>query len=245
MESFKRTLMWILLGFLGLLVAISVYSAFIGAQASRELFNSLQMQVFWFVLWLLLVISLIAIPQLTRKTALALIHIGAILILTGSIWSSETGHRIQRRLLENNKYQAGQIIVEKGGKRNLMVLKNYMGMIELPFSLVLEDFTIEYYQAPPTMPDMRMPRDFISDIKVIDANEVVAAKKIEVNKPLHYGGYYFLQADYGSFEGNPYTVLNVVSDSGIDLVFGGYVFLCIGLFWHLWSKAFRAGKITN
>jgi len=219
---------------------LSIYASFIGASKAKELFNSLPLQIFWFLLLLCPVIWLIAFPKFTKTTPLVLIHVGALLILVGGIWSSETGNRVQRRLFGNDKYQAGTVIVEKGKMQNKMALKNDNGLIELPFHLGLKDFTIEYYE-PAETDDMPIVKDYLSNIKVIENGKVVAAKNIEVNKPLHYGGYYFLQYDHGQRNGNPYIVLDVVSDSGIGLVFGGYIFLCIGLFWQLWSKAFKAG----
>ena len=75
----------------------------------------------------------------------------------------------------------------------------------------------------------------VSDIKVIEDDMVVAGKNIEVNKPLHYGGYYFYQFSYDDKAGQ-YTVLSVASDSGLGLVFGGYLFLTVGVFWQLWSR---------
>jgi hypothetical protein len=231
--------MWVILWLLVLLVGLSVYSAFIGAQDAKELFNSIPLQIFWLALFLSLIISITAIPQLRKNTPLLLIHIGALLVLAGGMWSSKTGHQIQRRLFKNDKYEAGKIMVEKGKMQNLTSLENYIGLIELPFSLALEEFTIEYYDAKPDRADMRMPKGFYSDIKVIENDKVAASKRIAVNRPLHYGGYYFLQYDWGYRDSNPYTVLSVVSDSGIGLVFGGYIFLCVGVFQQLWSRAFK------
>ena len=33
-----------------------------------------------------------------------------------------------------------------------------------------------------------------------------------------------------------YTILQVVSDSGLNLVYGGYVMLIAGVFWHFWGR---------
>jgi len=78
-------------------------------------------------------------------------------------------------------------------------------------------------------------KDYVSNIKVIQDEKTVAAKKIEVNKPLHYGGYYFYQSSYDEKAGQ-YTILSVSSDLGLGLVFGGYLFLAVGVFWQLWFK---------
>lgn len=238
MNRFKRIIMWLALVAVVTLIVLSVYSAFIGAGHAKALFNSIALQIFWFVLLFCLITSLIVFPRFTKAAPIALIHVAGILVLIGGMWSSVGGHCMQRSLFKNDKYQAGRIIVEKGKMQNKMVLKNYKGFAKLPFRIALEDFTIEYYESDLAQ---KMPRDYFSDVKVIENSRAVASKKIEVNKPLHYGGYYFLQQDYGNRDGNPYTVLDVVSDSGISLVFGGYIFLCAGLFWQLWPKALKRG----
>lgn len=79
-------------------------------------------------------------------------------------------------------------------------------------------------------------RDYISELEVVDPNGTVLAKKdIEVNHPLHYGGYHFYQSSYDARAGR-YTVLQVVSDTGIKIVFAGYWLLCIGVVWHMWLR---------
>jgi hypothetical protein len=78
-------------------------------------------------------------------------------------------------------------------------------------------------------------RDYISDIQVIKGGNVVAEKTIEVNHPLHFGGYHFYQSSY-DVEGHRYTVLSVVSDTGLNLVYAGYLALGVGVFWHFWIR---------
>lgn len=76
-------------------------------------------------------------------------------------------------------------------------------------------------------------KDFISELQVIRDNKVVVEKDIEVNHPLHYGGYHFYQQAYDDNEGK-YTVLKVTSDSGLSFVYTGYILLCLGICWHFW-----------
>ncbi len=78
-------------------------------------------------------------------------------------------------------------------------------------------------------------KDFLSDVEVVKDNKVVTRKNIEVNKPLHYGGYLFYQQDYDR-EAGRYTVLGVTSDKGLGIVFLGYILLCAGVFWHFWLR---------
>ncbi|MGA1980748.1 MAG: cytochrome c biogenesis protein ResB [Sedimentisphaerales bacterium] len=85
-------------------------------------------------------------------------------------------------------------------------------------------------------------REYISDIQVVKDGNVVAEKSIEVNHPLHFGGYHFYQSSYDT-QGHRYTVLSVVSDTGLDFVYAGYLMLGVGVFWHFWMRhIFTKGK---
>jgi hypothetical protein len=81
----------------------------------------------------------------------------------------------------------------------------------------------------------RSIKDFLSDVEVVKDNKVVMRKSIEVNKPLHYGGYLFYQQGYDSDAGR-YTILGVTNDKGLGVVFLGHILLCAGAFWHFWLR---------
>ena len=81
----------------------------------------------------------------------------------------------------------------------------------------------------------RAIRKYISDVEVIKDNNVVMRKNIEVNKPLHFGGYIFYQQDYDKQAGQ-YTVLRVTSETGLGVVYLGFIILCAGAFWHFWLR---------
>ncbi|MFC1676242.1 cytochrome c biogenesis protein ResB [Planctomycetota bacterium] len=85
----------------------------------------------------------------------------------------------------------------------------------------------------------RVVSDYISELEVVDNNQVITAKSIEVNRPLHFGGYHFYQHSYDEQAGR-YTVLSVTSDSGLYIVYAGYVFLCVGIFWQCWITQISA-----
>lgn len=101
----------------------------------------------------------------------------------------------------------------------------------------------------------RMVRDYFSDLVVLagegeeagSEEGVLTEKVIEVNDPLHYGGYHFYQSSYskvrvqeqgeaGAEEEIWYTELQVVSDTGWSAVLAGYVVLLAGVFWHCWLR---------
>jgi hypothetical protein len=81
----------------------------------------------------------------------------------------------------------------------------------------------------------RSIRDYISDVQVIKDGKVAAEKSIEVNHPLYFGGYHFYQNSYDA-EGHRYTILSVTSDTGLNIVYAGYLLLGTGVFWHFWLK---------
>jgi len=85
-------------------------------------------------------------------------------------------------------------------------------------------------------PANRAISDYISELEVTDKEgKVVAAKDIEVNHPLRYGGYHFYQSSYDAKAGR-YTILSVHSDAGLAIVYTGYWMLCLGVIWHLWLR---------
>ncbi len=82
-------------------------------------------------------------------------------------------------------------------------------------------------------------KEYISDVQVIKNNRVILTKSIRVNHPLHFGGYHFYQQSYDEKAGR-YTVLLVVSDLGLNIVWAGYILLAVGLCW-----LFYVNDVTN
>ena len=78
---------------------------------------------------------------------------------------------------------------------------------------------------------LRTPvKDYFSDVILLEGEKQITKKTIEVNHPLHYGGYHFYQHSYDPEKGQ-YTILTVYSDSGLNLVYAGYLMLCSGILW--------------
>lgn len=81
---------------------------------------------------------------------------------------------------------------------------------------------------------------FFSDVVIIENGKDKISKTIEVNRPLHYGGYHFYQNSYDA-EAGEYTILSVVSDSGLYGVYAGYWLLCLGVLWQFWLRRITPG----
>jgi len=341
MSRFRRGLMWAGLIAIILLIFLSIYGAFVGAERAKDFFNSLPLSVYWLALTVMLIAGVGSFRRLVRVPSLLLIHLGCILVLVGAMWGSNAGHELQRRVSGIDKFPRGNMVIYEGRSTNLVQLEDDMPIDsfgELPFSIRLKDFRLEYYEpaylqiqsreeqrwkipvkintefslgadlgtvtivkafenfkitidgdkrtafdAPqpgynPALevqikhPDgtvrtqyafkrfpghihtedkfllryQRTISDYVSELQVIKNKEVVAEKSIEVNHPLHFGGYHFYQHYYDAQAGR-YTILMVVSDSGLNVVYAGFLMLCIGVFWQLWPRrlSFAGAKLKS
>ncbi len=71
------------------------------------------------------------------------------------------------------------------------------------------------------------PKAYRSYLSVLKDGKVVLKKKVEVNSPLVYGGYYFYQSNYDPKDPT-YSGISVVRDPGVYIVFFGFFMLTIG-----------------
>ena len=78
--------------------------------------------------------------------------------------------------------------------------------------------------------------DYKSDLVVLEEGQEQVRKTIEVNDPLHYGGYHFYQHSYDSDHGR-YTVLSMRSDLGLLSVYAGFFLVGVGAVWLFWVGA--------
>jgi hypothetical protein len=74
-----------------------------------------------------------------------------------------------------------------------------------------------------------------SAVTIIEDHQPVAEATIEVNRPLHWGGYHLYQYNY-DHEDESFTVLRAVSDSGLWAVYLGLFLLVFGTFWRFWAE---------
>ena len=227
MNKLRRSILWAALIIIILLIFFSIYGAFIGSERAQNFFNSPALVVYWFVLGLMLIAGIIIFR---RPGRLLLIHCGFILVLLGAMLGSDAGHKLQQKLLGIDKIHRGQMLIYQGQESNKVITEKDSTIRKLPFSIRLKEFRVDYYE-----PKRGAVRDYISSLAVIENDETVAEKDVEVNHPLHYGGYYFYQYSYDTQAGQ-YSVLMVVSDTGLGLVYAGYVMLCAGVIWHFWLR---------
>ena len=239
MNKLHRFEMWAALLLMVWLAALSVVTAFYGAQRTAMFFNSLPLVIYWLTLTGLLLAGLLTFRRLIRLPGLLLIHLGCVFILVGAMCGSARGHHLRKKLFGIEKVPFGYMMIYEGTAENTIVAEDGTVLAELPFSIYLKDFRIEYYSHPPAFlrkqEGAASIRDYFSDVILLEGEKQIAQKVLEVNHPLHYGGYHFYQHSYDMEKGE-YTILTVVSDSGLNLVYTGYVVLSVAVLWHFWLR---------
>lgn len=115
-------------------------------------------------------------------------HLSILIIFAGAIIGNGFGYKAFVNIVEGD---STDVVWPRGGDEP----------IELGFTVVCEDFWVEYY------PDRR-PKDYFSELVVVEDGQEVMRKTIEVNHPLTYKGITFYQSSFGP-AGDPTFELKV------------------------------------
>ncbi len=164
------------------------------------------------VLWAVSAISgvLLLIRRGTiRKPATFFLHISFVLILAGALITMLTG-------------KSGMMELRRGLVTSQWSSDNGFRQ-DLPFSLQLKEFRIEYY------PGSHDPSDYISKVVLKDSrNDTETEYTISMNNILKYDGYRFYQSSYDDdLRG---SVLAVSHDPwGVGVTYTGYLLLLLSL----------------
>ena len=97
--------------------------------------------------------------------------------------------------------------------------------IALPFDLQIDTFFVDYY------PDGRSPKQYTTRF-TLHTQEETLQMETSVNRPCRYRGYRFYQSSYDPV-GNAYSVLKVVRDPWLPVVWFGVAMLFIGACWQI------------
>ncbi len=116
-----------------------------------------------------------------------MVHLSIIIILTGGLIGLVFGYR-------------GPLTLAKGEvKDSVMVRGSAMKKQLLGFAIKLNDFKVSFYPSGE-------PKDYASNVEVLENGKGVLQKTIRVNDPLSYKGVNFYQSSYGS---NPVLVFYI------------------------------------
>ena len=156
--------------------------------------------------------------KMLRKTSLLLLHLSFAVMIIGGVLTWLTREEGAVRIAPG---QSVSKFVDDRGRSH-----------DLPVSLTLEKFEVEYY------PGGEVPRDYVSHLLVGGRREVVS-----MNNILSVDGYRFLQSSYDS---DGATVLSVNHDPyGIFTVYAGYLLFAVSGLWILLSPGGRFRKLLR
>ena len=228
MDIFRQLLKISTIASLIFLAVISIISAFFGAERAQCFFNSIAMCIFWVFLMLLLLAVLIVFKPARRTTLLA-VNLGVIFVLLGGMIGSARGHKIAAQLFDIDKIPSGFMIIHQGQTENTVVSADFETVTgRLDFEVTAGEIWIEQY-------DNGQIKDFKSTLAITHQGRPILKKTIEVNQPLHYGGYHFYQSGFDT-DNQQFTILYLVSDSGLGIVYCGYWLIIAGVFGRCWIE---------
>ncbi|VVS93840.1 cytochrome c biogenesis protein ResB [Desulfoluna spongiiphila] len=105
------------------------------------------------------------------------VHAGVLLLLVGGLLGSLFGYE-------------GAMNITEGETSGVVRLNGSNAALPLPFELRCDTFSVSFY-------DTGAPKEYRSDLVVVEGGRDVLSRKVVVNDPLRYKGISFYQASYG------------------------------------------------
>jgi ABC-type transport system involved in cytochrome c biogenesis permease subunit len=152
-------------------------------------------------------------PKNRYRIGFVITHLSMLIILIGALATWTYKVEGQLPLFEG---QSSDTIFERGPGAAMKEFK-------LPFTVRLDSFEIDTY------PGTHRPAMFRSRVTVLEPGGTQRAAVIEMNKPLHAGGFSFFQSSYQNQGGREMSILSVSHDPGQAIVFLGYALLVAGM----------------
>lgn len=123
------------------------------------------------------------------------VHLSILLLMLGGLIGSIFGYE-------------GYMNVPVGASDNTISLRNSDQAKQLDFTIRCDDFTVSHYPSG-------MPKEYRSEIAIIDGGKTVLEKALRVNDPIHYAGIRIFQSSYGKIPGDEFTVVFTENASGL------------------------------
>ena len=197
-----------------------------GAEAGRAIYYA----PWFFGLQALFALNLLAAlwerwPRNRWRIGFAITHTSMVVILAGALGTY--AYKVEGRLPLWEGQQTSSIYTADGGGATF----------EIPFQVRLDAFEMDFY------PGTRRPAMFRSRVTVIDPATGEQPAVIEMNKPLHRGGYSFFQSSYQIDKGREMSILSVSKDPGQAIAFIGYTLLVLGMIVVFVTRLIQHGAI--
>lgn len=148
-------------------------------------------------------LALVAEKGRRSRYMVYVVHMSVLWIFFGALIGSFSGFK-------------GIMNVEEGETTNEVFVPRRRAMIALPFQVRCNDFDVSFYENG-------MPKEFRSDVTILEDGVPVLQGSVRVNDPLRYRGVTFYQASYGETLKQAHVVFSK-ADQGerfeLDLPFG-------------------------
>ncbi len=225
---------WFNLALIFGLLGLAIAGSFLGAERAKELFNAPPLWPVWTLLTLGLLAGFCMFATQMRNPGLAALHAGCLLILLGSFWNSHAGHALAARCGLAGKIPWSYLVLHEGELSDLLRDESLVQPLgRLGFGVRLDKFGMDFY--PQRRADVEPEvKQYRSSVSLFSGTQVVPAE-VSVNHPLHVRGYHLYQISWGR-DPDPYSVLLVASDSGLTVVYAGFVLLVFGGAVRFWLR---------
>jgi len=120
-------------------------------------------------------------------------HLSILIVMAGAIIGNVWGYK-------------AYVNIPEGKSINQVWSRSGEQAIDLGFNVRCDDFNVTYY------PGSMRPKDYNSDLVILENGQEVLKKKIEVNDPLTYKGITFYQSSYGP-AGNAFFRVKVTENA--------------------------------
>jgi len=212
------------------LAAASVCAAFMGDKLSSSLMS--HPAALAAVLLLMHGLLFSGIRSLKRKRLdSALLHLGVACILAGWV----IGQFAIRRATPEHPIKGSMALVDGDISDRLFAgstLTEEIGRV--PFSVRLLRFSVERYGDTEQAANQMPIRAYCSRVEIREPGKEPRVEEIRVNQPAYVAGYHIYQMSWGEtkdYDGRPvtYTVLTLIRDPGLHIVYAGYGILMLGV----------------
>ena len=215
------------------LVCLLAIATFLEQAYGTDFIEKYIYHAFWFCcVWGILAVAAImaSVGKRLRKFLPALLLHGSFLvILAGAMITFAGGRKGYVHLIVGNKVSS---FVEQESRRE----------IDLPFTLLLDSFRVEYY------PGTEAPADYISHIRILrpgqGADSSFCSRTVSMNRILSEQGFRFYQSSFDEDKQGSWLTVNH-DPWGIGITYVGYILLGISMIGILFSRKGEFRRLMN
>ena len=215
------------------LVCLLAIATFLEQAYGTDFIEKYIYHAFWFCcVWgILAVAAIIALVgnRFRKFLPALLLHGSFLVILAGAMITFAGGRKGYVHLVVGNKVSS---FVEQESRRE----------INLPFTLLLDSFRVEYY------PGTEAPADYISHIRILrpgqGADSSSCSRTVSMNRILSEQGFRFYQSSFDEDKQGSWLTVNH-DPWGIGITYVGYILLGISMIGILFSRKGEFRRLMN